>query len=75
MAEPKKYKIVAQYEYEGVIEGTDERNAEHNFLTDLNNFYADTISFEIEEVCFTCEGELDLDGSCFECRDDEEEAE
>jgi hypothetical protein len=71
----KKYKITAQYEYAGVVEGTSKADAEHNFLMELNNHYSDTYSFEIEEVCANCEGELDLDGSCFACRDDEEEGE
>ena len=70
-----KYKITAVYEYEGVAEGENEREAEKNFLKDLNDHYATTESFEIEEVCAECESDIDADGSCFTCRDDEEEVE
>jgi len=68
-----KYKIKAVYEYEGVIEADDEKSAEKVFLKDLNDYYTSTEEYEAEEVCEDCEGDLDLDGSCFECRDDEEE--
>jgi len=68
-----KYKITATYEHEGVASGDSPAEAEKNFLANLNQTYVGTESFEIEEVCEDCEGDLDADGSCFECRDDEEE--
>ena len=74
MREPMaKYKIVAMYEHEGIVSGDNEQQAEKNFLANLNQFYFSTESYEIEKVCENCENELDLDGSCFECREDEEE--
>jgi len=66
----KKYKITATYEYEGVVEGTNEGNAEHNFLKELNSHYQGTESFEIVEVCFSCEEELN-EGKCYECEEEE----
>ena len=68
-----KYKITAVYEYEGIVEADDEKSAEKVFLADLNDYYTSTESFETEEVCSDCEKELDLDGSCFECREEEGE--
>jgi hypothetical protein len=70
-----KYKIKALYEYEGIVEGNTEKEAEKAFLADLNDHYTSTEEFEVEEVCEECEGDLDLDGSCFECRDEEEDQE
>ena len=68
-----KYKITAVYEYEGVVEGNTQDQAEKNFLADLNSHYSSTESLDVEVVCANCEGELDADGSCFSCRDDEAE--
>lgn len=71
-----KFKITATYEYEGVIEADNAKDAEKLFLKDLNDYYQSTEEFEIEEVevCEDCGAdELDLDGSCFDCREEEEE--
>jgi len=65
------YKITALYEYEGVVEGNTQEEAEKAFLADLNSHYSGTESIEFEVVCGDCERELDADGSCFECRDEE----
>jgi len=65
------YKIKALYEYEGVVEGNTQDEAEKAFLADLNSHYSGTKSIDFEEVCGDCERELDADGSCFECRDEE----
>ena len=70
-----KYKIKATYNYEGVVEALTIGKAESLFEHNLQQYYESLESFEIESVCDNCEGELDLDGSCFECRDDEEEVE
>jgi hypothetical protein len=69
-----RYKITAQYNYEGIVEAPTQERAEHLFEVDLNQYWESPESFEIVEVCPDCdsEGELDLDGSCFECRDEEE---
>lgn len=70
------FKITATYEYEGVIQADTAEQAEKIFLKDLNDYYQGTDSFECEEVdvCAECGAdELDLDGSCFDCREDEEE--
>ena len=70
-----KYKIVATYEHEGIVSGDSEAEAEKNFLANLNQYYTSTEDFEIHKICEQCEGDLDLDGSCFDCRYDEEEGE
>jgi len=64
------YKIKALYEYEGVVEGNTQEEAEKAVLSDLNSYYSGTESIDFEEVCGGCERELDLDGSCFECREE-----
>ena len=66
-----KYRIKALYEYEGVVEGNDINQAEKAFLDDLNDHYVGTESFEFEQVCEKCENDLDFDGSCFSCRDED----
>ena len=68
----KKYKIVAQYEYEGIAWGNDENQAERYFLSNLNQHYTDTISFEIIQICEYCDNEDDLDdeGVCPDCAED-----
>ena len=67
------YKIKAIYEYEGVVSGDTQDEAEKNFLADLNSFYSGTESIEFDVVCGGCEQELDLDGSCFDCDSEDEE--
>lgn len=70
------FKIRAVYEYEGVIKADSAREAESQFLKDLNDYYSSTEEFVIGlvDVCPECgEDELDLDGSCFDCREDDEE--
>lgn len=67
-----KWKITATYEHEGVVSGETENQAEQNFLASLNRFYVGTVELDIEMVCEKCEGDLDLDDSCFDCRDEEE---
>jgi len=68
-----KWKITATYEHEGVVSGATESLAEQNFLANLTRFYVGTAELEIVMVCEDCEGDLDLDDSCFDCRDDEED--
>ena len=70
-----RYKIVAQYEYEAICDGKDEREAEKAFLNDLNSHYCDTISFEAIQVCEYCENEeeLDSEGVCPDCAEDRAE--
>ena len=68
-----KWKITATYEHEGVVSGETENQAEQNFLANLTRFYVGTAELEIEMVCEQCEGDLDLDDTCFDCRDDEED--
>jgi len=65
------YKIKALYEYEGVVEGDTQDEAEKAFLDDLNLHYSGTHSITFDTVCGECEGSLDADGSCFDCRDEE----
>jgi hypothetical protein len=67
-----KYKINAVYEHEGVASGDSPQQAESNFLANLTQNYVGTESFEITQICEDCEGDLDLDDTCFDCRDDEE---
>lgn len=70
------FKITAMYEYEGTIEADNPIQAEKIFLKDLNDYYVSTESFDVEgvDVCEIClADELDLDGSCFDCREDDEE--
>ena len=70
------FKITAMYEYEGTIQADTAEQAEKLFLADLNDYYQGTEEYECEEVevCEECgEDELDLDGSCFDCREDDEE--
>jgi hypothetical protein len=67
------YKIKALYEYEGVVEGNTQDEAEKAFLADLNSHYSGTDSIEFDVVCGGCEKELDLDGACFDCDSDDEE--
>jgi hypothetical protein len=66
-----KYKITATYEYSGVVEADNLTNAEKVFLDELNDHYVGTESYEVEEVCDNCEADLDLDNSCFSCRDED----
>ena len=70
-----KWKIVAQYEYDGIAWGKDEREAESNFLDNLNSHYCDTISFECVQICEYCEEdeELNDEGICSECAEDRAE--
>jgi hypothetical protein len=67
------YKVSTTIEYEAVIEADNELDAEKKFdSSDLNQHYVGIFSQETELVCGECEdsGELDLDGSCFSCRED-----
>jgi hypothetical protein len=70
-----RYKITAQYNYEGIVEAPTQERAERLFENDLNSHYESPESFEVTELCPDCdsEDELDLDGSCFDCRENEEE--
>ena len=68
-----KFKITATYEYSGIVEGATEREAEKAFLSDLNDHYVGTDSFEAVEVCAECEEELSEYFSC--CEEEEEEEE
>jgi hypothetical protein len=52
------YKIKATYTYEGVVEAPTPERAEQLFLSDLNRHYDGTESYECEEVCEKCEGEI-----------------
>lgn len=45
-----RYEISAQYRYEGTIEADTPEEAENIFLSELNDYYRDTYSFDIEEV-------------------------
>jgi hypothetical protein len=70
-----RYKITAQYNFEGIVEAPDQSRAERLFEHDLNQHYESPESIEVTELCPDCdsEDELDADGSCFECRENEEE--
>lgn len=66
------YRIKALYEYEGVVEGNTQDEAEKAFLADLNSHYSSTESIDFEIVCVECEGELDIDNSCPTCEPEED---
>jgi hypothetical protein len=68
-----KFKITATYEYSGIVEGATEREAEKAFLSDLNDHYVGTDSFEAVAVCPECEEELSEYFFC--CGEEEEEEE
>ena len=68
-----RYYIKATYTYEGAVEADSKDEAEKTFLADLNSFYSGTDEFEMTDLpadC-DCEDEPDLDGSCFNCREEE----
>jgi hypothetical protein len=68
-----KYKIVATYEHEGVVEAENEKEAEKVFLANLNQFYAGTEDYECVQICPDCENELDENEVCFVCGDDDDD--
>ena len=67
------YKITALYEYEAVVSGNTQEEAEKNFLADLNSHYSGTESIDFTIVCGGCEQELELDGTCGDCDSEDEE--
>lgn len=65
-----KWKIVATYEHEGVVEAKNEQEAERVFLENLTRFYAGTDSYTCVRVCDFCEEELeDTTNECQECEE------
>jgi hypothetical protein len=70
-----KWKIVATYEHEGVVQAGTSDEAEKNFLANLNRFYAGTVDYKCVRVCDDCEEEVDeYTGYCDNgCSEKEEE--